>query len=396
MVGINLKYFVSPFNKEVDLNFPKNITIYDTTLRDGEQTPGVCLRTPEKLKIAKKLDELKIHQIEAGFPIVSNEEKRSVKAIVNEDLNAEIIVLSRTKKEDIDIALDCDVDGIITFMGTSDIHLEHKLKLSRDQALNVCMKSIEYAKDHGIFVAFSAEDATRTDLDFLKRIYKKAEDYGVDRIHIADTVGAINPYGMDFLVKELRSHLKTDIAMHCHNDFGLALSNSIAGLLAGGNAISTTINGIGERAGNASLEELVMALLIVYGVDLGFNIKVFYELSKIVEELTHMQIPANKPIVGKNVFRHESGIHVDAVIEEPLTYEPFLPELIGHHRRIVLGKHSGCRAVKAKLQECGIEVTRDELCKIVEQVKMQREEGKYINDELFNKIVKSVRGPVDF
>jgi len=391
-----LKYFVSPFNKEVNLEFPKNITIYDTTLRDGEQTPGVCLRTPEKLKIAQKLDELKIHQIEAGFPIVSNEEKRSVKAIVNEDLNADIIVLSRTKKEDIDLALDCDVDGIITFMGTSDIHLQHKLKLSKDQALNVCMKSIEYAKDHGIFVAFSAEDATRTDLDFLKRIYKKAENYGVDRIHIADTVGAINPYGMDFLVRELRSHLKVDIAMHCHNDFGLALSNSIAGLLAGGNAISTTVNGIGERAGNTSLEELIMALLMIYGVDLGFNIKVFYELSKLVEELTHMKIPDNKPIVGRNVFRHESGIHVDAVIEEPLTYEPFLPELIGHHRRIVLGKHSGCRAVKAKLQECGIEVTRDELCEIVEQVKMQREEGKYINDKLFNKIVKSIRGPVDF
>ncbi|MCC7558752.1 MAG: homocitrate synthase family protein [Methanobacteriaceae archaeon] len=391
-----MKYFVSPFNKEVNLEFPKNITIYDTTLRDGEQTPGVCLRTPEKLKIAQKLDELKIHQIEAGFPIVSNEEKRSVKAIVNENLNADIIVLSRTKKEDIDVALDCDVDGIITFMGTSDIHLQHKLKLSKDQALNVCMKSIEYAKDHGIFVAFSAEDATRTDLDFLKRIYKKAENYGVDRIHIADTVGAINPYGMDFLVRELRSHLKVDIAMHCHNDFGLALSNSIAGLLAGGNAISTTVNGIGERAGNTSLEELIMALLMVYGVDLGFNIKVFYELSKLVEELTHMKIPDNKPIVGRNVFRHESGIHVDAVIEEPLTYEPFLPELIGHHRRIVLGKHSGCRAVKAKLQECGIEVTRDELCEIVEQVKMQREEGKYINDKLFNKIVKSIRGPVDF
>ncbi|MGC9517020.1 MAG: homocitrate synthase family protein [Methanomicrobiales archaeon] len=390
-----MKYFVSPFNKEVKLKFPKNITIYDTTLRDGEQTPGVCLRTAEKLKIAKKLDELRIHQIEAGFPIVSNEEKRSVKAIVKEDLNADIIVLSRTKKEDIDIALDCDVDGIITFMGTSDIHLDHKLKLTREQALNVCMKSIEHAKDHGIFVAFSAEDATRTDLDFLKRIYKKAEDYGVDRIHIADTVGAINPYGMDFLVKELRTYLNTDIAMHCHNDFGMALSNSIAGLLAGGNAISTTVNGIGERAGNTSLEELVMALLIIYGVDLGFNIKVFYELSKMVEDLTNMKIPANKPIVGKNVFRHESGIHVDAVIEEPLTYEPFVPELIGHHRRIVLGKHSGCRAVKAKLQECGIEVTRDELCKIVKQVKMQREEGKYINDEMFNKIVRSVRGPVD-
>jgi methanogen homocitrate synthase len=390
-----LKYFVSPFNKEVKLEFPKKITVYDTTLRDGEQTPGVCLGTQEKLEIARKLDELKIHQIETGFPVVSEQEKSSVKRVVQEDLDAQILVLSRTKKEDIDVALDCDVDGIITFMGTSDIHLEHKLKLTREQALNVCMGSIEYAKDHGLFVAFSAEDATRTDLDFLKRIYKKAENYGVDRIHIADTVGAINPYGMDFLVRELRSVLNTDIAMHCHNDFGLALSNSIAGLLAGGNAISTTVNGIGERAGNTSLEELVMNLLIMYGVDLGFNIKVFQELSNLVEKHTGVTVPKNKPIVGKNVFRHESGIHVDAVIEEPLTYEPFLPELIGQSRKIVLGKHSGCRAVKAKLEECGIEVTKDELCKIVEKVKRSREEGRYINDELFNQIVKSTRGPVD-
>jgi len=390
-----LDYYVSPFNKLVDLKFPDDITVYDTTLRDGEQTPGVCLRTPEKLRIAKKLDELGIHQIEAGFPVVSNEEKRSIKAIVKEDLNADILVLSRTKKEDIDTAIDCDVDGIITFMGTSQIHLDHKMKMSQEEILNVCMKSIEHAKDHGLFVAFSAEDATRTDLNFLKKIYKRAEDYGVDRVHIADTVGAISPQGMNYLVTELRSTLNTDIALHCHNDFGMALSNSISGLLAGANAISTTVNGIGERAGNASLEEVVMALKIIYDVDLGFNIKLFYELSKLVEELTSLRISETKPIVGKNVFRHESGIHVDAVLEEPLTYEPFLPELIGHQRRIVLGKHSGCRAVKAKLDACGIEVTRDELCQIVEQVKNQREKGKYINDDLFNKIVMSVRGPVD-
>jgi methanogen homocitrate synthase len=390
-----LEYYVSPFNKLVDLKFPDNITVYDTTLRDGEQTPGVCLRTPEKLKIAKKLDELGIHQIEAGFPVVSNEEKRSIKAIVKEDLNADILVLCRTKKEDIDTAIDCDVDGIITFMGTSQIHLEHKMKMSQEEILNICMKSIEHAKDHGLFVAFSAEDATRTDLNFLKKIYKKAESYGVDRVHIADTVGAISPQGMNYLVSELRSTLNTDIALHCHNDFGMALSNSISGLLAGANGVSTTVNGIGERAGNTSLEELVMALKIIYDVDLGFNIKIFYELSKLVEELTSLRIPETKPIVGRNVFRHESGIHVDAVLEEPLTYEPFLPELIGHQRRIVLGKHSGCRAVKAKLDECGIEVTRDELCQIVEKVKNQREKGKYINDVLFNKIVMSVRGPVD-
>ncbi|MCE5215035.1 MAG: homocitrate synthase family protein [Methanobacterium sp.] len=390
-----MEYYVSPFNHSTELKFPDKITIYDTTLRDGEQTPGVCLRTPEKVRIARKLDELKIHQIEAGFPVVSNEEKRSIKAIMNEDLNADILVLSRTKKEDIDTAIDCGVDGIITFMGTSNLHLKHKIKMSQEEILNICMSSIEHAKDHGLFVAFSAEDATRTDLEFLKKLYKKAEDYGADRVHIADTVGAISPQGISYLVKELKSQLKTDIALHCHNDFGMALSNSISGLLAGANAISTTVNGIGERAGNTSLEELVMALKLIYNVDLDFNIKIFYELSKLVEKLTNMKIPENKPIVGRNVFRHESGIHVDAVLEEPLTYEPFLPELIGHQRRIVLGKHSGCRAVKAKLNECGIEVSRDELCKIVERVKFQREKGKYINDKLFNEIVRSVRGPVD-
>lgn len=390
-----MQYYVSPFNKEAKLKFPKKITIYDTTLRDGEQTPDVCLNPEEKLEIAKKLDELKIHQIEAGFPIVSNQEREAVKAIANEGLNAQIISLARTKREDIDRALDCDVDGVITFMATSDLHLEHKLHLSREQALNVCMNSIEYAKDHGLFVAFSAEDATRTDLDYLKRIYKKAEDFGADRVHIADTVGSISPQGMDFLVKELKKNLNIDIAMHCHNDFGMALSNSISGLLAGGSAVSTTINGIGERAGNTSLEELIMALRIIYGIDLGFKIKYIQELSKTVEKYTKLPVHNNKPIVGRNIFRHESGIHVDAVIEEPLTYEPFLPEMVGQKRQLVLGKHSGCRAVKAKLDQCGVEVTKDELCKIVEEVKKNREEGTYIDDEVFNHIVKTVRGPFD-
>lgn len=390
-----MKYLVSSFNKEAKVKFPEDITVYDTTLRDGEQTPGVCLRTPEKLKIAKKLDELGIHQIESGFPVVSTEEKKSVKAISNEGLDAQILALSRTKKTDIDTAIECDVDGVITFMSTSDLHLKYKIKMTREEILNVCMNSIEHAKDHGLFVAFSAEDATRTDLDFLKKMYKKADEYGADRVHIADTVGAISPYGMDYLVKEIRSTIDAQIALHCHNDFGMALANSIAGLLAGANAVSTTVNGIGERAGNTSLEELVMALKFIYNIDLGFDISKFCELSKLVESLTHMDIPYNKPIVGKNIFRHESGIHVDAVIEEPLTYEPFLPELIGHQRRIVLGKHSGCRAVRAKLNECGIDVTKDELCKIVEQVKSKREEGNYINDELFNSIVKSVRGPFE-
>lgn len=385
-----MQYYISHYNKEAELNFPKNIVIYDTTLRDGEQTPGVCFKKEEKLEIARKLDQFKIHQIEAGFSVVSEQERQSIKAIANEGLNAQILSLARTKIEDIDAALSCDVDGIITFMGTSDIHLEHKMHISRQEALNVCMKSIEYAKDHGLFVAFSAEDATRTDMDFLKRIYKKAESYKVDRVHIADTVGAITPQGIFYLLKELRKEINIDIAMHCHNDFGLAVINSITGILSGANAISTTVNGIGERAGNASLEELVMALKILYGKDLGFKTKYIKELSDLVSKYSALNIPYSKPVVGKNVFRHESGIHVDAVIEEPLTYEPYLPELVGQKRQLVLGKHSGCRAVKAKLEECGLDFTKDELCKIVEKVKENREAGKYINDSVFADIVKSV------
>lgn len=387
---MKLKYYISPYNKEAPLKFPDKITIYDTTLRDGEQTPGVCFKKEEKLEIAKKLDQFKIHQIEAGFPIVSEHEQKSIKNIVREDLDAKIIALSRCKKEDIDAALKCDVDGVITFMGTSDIHLQHKMNISREEAINVAMNAIEYAKDHDLFVAFSAEDATRTDLDFLKRIYKKAESYKVDRVHIADTVGAITPQGITYLISELRKDIKTDIAMHCHNDFGLAVINSITGIFAGGNAISTTVNGIGERAGNASLEEVVMNFKILYGKDLGFKTKYIKELSEMVAKYSELPIPYNKSIVGRNVFRHESGIHVDAVIEEPLTYEPYMPELVGQKRQLVLGKHSGCRAVKAKLDECGLEVTKDKLCKIVEKVKEQREEGKYINDEVFVEIVKSI------
>lgn len=385
-----MQYYTSPFNKEEEYKFPKDITIYDTTLRDGEQTPGVCFSLDDKLEIARKLDQLRIHQIEAGFPIVSDREAAAVKAIANEGLDAEIICLARTKKGDIDRALDCDVDGIITFMGTSDIHLEHKMHIKRQEALNICMKSIEYAKDHGLFVAFSAEDATRTDLDFLKRVYSKAENYGADRVHIADTVGAITPQGITFLIKELRKVTDVQIAMHCHNDFGLAVINSIYGLLAGGSAVSTTVNGIGERAGNASLEELIMSLKLLYGKDLGFKTKYIQELSELVSKKTGLEIPYNKAIVGRNVFRHESGIHVDAVIEEPLTYEPYLPELVGQRRQLVLGKHSGCRAVKAKLDECGFKVTNDQLCQIVKKVKESREEGKYIDDDVFKDIVRSI------
>ena len=387
---IYLQYYISHYNKESELTFPEDITIYDTTLRDGEQTPGVCFGFEEKLEIARKLDQFKIDQIEAGFPIVSERERESVKAIANEGLDAKILALTRTKPEDIDAALDCDADGIITFVGTSDIHLDHKMHITRQDAMNLCETAVDYAKDHGLFVAFSAEDATRTDIDFLKRIYNKAKECGADRVHIADTTGAITPQGIEYLVKELLKDVDMDIALHCHNDFGLAVINSITGVLAGAKAISTTVNGIGERAGNASLEELIMALKILYGKDLGFKTKYIKELSDIVAKASGLEVPYNKPVVGNNVFRHESGIHVDAVIEEPLCYEPYVPELVGQKRQLVLGKHSGCRAVRAKLNECELDVSNEELIEIVRQVKKSREEGKYINDQVFKDIVKKI------
>ena len=387
---IILQYFISHYNKESELTFPEDITIYDTTLRDGEQTPGVCFSFDEKLEIARKLDQFKIHQIEAGFPIVSEKEKESVKAIANEGLDATILGLTRTKPEDIDAALDCDVDGIITFVGTSDIHLDHKMHITRQDAINLCETAVDYAKDHGLFVAFSAEDATRTDIEFLKRIYSKAQECGADRVHIADTTGAITPQGIDYLVKELVKDIDIDIAVHLHNDFGLAVINSITGVLAGAKAVSTTVNGIGERAGNASLEELIMAMKILYGKDYGFKTKYIKELSDLVAKASGLPIPYNKPVVGNNVFRHESGIHVDAVIEEPLCYEPYLPELVGQKRQLVLGTHSGCRAARAKSNERELEVSDEQLIEIVKQVKKSREEGKYINDQVFKEIVKKI------
>ncbi|ABC57482.1 LeuA2 [Methanosphaera stadtmanae DSM 3091] len=275
-------------------------------------------------------------------------------------------------------------------MGLSDLHLEVKINKPRDVVNQICMDAIDYGKDHGLFVAFSAEDATRTELPKLLDVYKQAQDHGADRIHIADTTGSINPYATQYLVKNIKKEIDTEIALHCHNDFGFAVANSIAGLFEGATAISTTVNGIGERAGNASLEELIMSLKLLYNKDLGFKTEVIYELSQLVSKYSKIPISDSKAIVGNNVFRHESGIHVDAIVKNPLAYEPFIPEMIGTKRQIVLGKHSGKSAVIEKLDTLNIKVDDTQLSQIVSLVKQERERGEEITNNKFDEILEKV------
>ena len=258
-----MKSFVSPYNFVENVNLkvdPKDIIVYDTTLRDGEQTPGICFTPDEKIDIAIKLDELGVNQIEAGFPVVSDGERRAIRNIMKQSLNSEILALTRTLKSDIDVALSCDVDGIITFIGASDLHLKYKLKMTREEALSKAVEAVEYGKSHGIFVAFTAEDSTRTDLGYLLELYKSTTEAGADRIHIADTTGSIRPMGMRYLVSQIKASIDNTIGVHCHDDFGLAVANSLAAFEAGARAISTSMNGLGERAGNASLEEIILGL----------------------------------------------------------------------------------------------------------------------------------------
>ncbi|MEM3077871.1 MAG: 2-isopropylmalate synthase [Nitrososphaerales archaeon] len=366
------------------------IKIFDTTLRDGEQTPGVSLTPEEKLEIARQLDKLGVDTIEAGFPIASKGEMEAIKLIVKEGLNAEICGLARVNKSDIDAALSCGVGCIHVFIATSDIHLNYKLKLTREQALQKAIEGVEYAKSHGVQVEFSAEDATRSDLDYLKQVFKAVEDAGADRIDIPDTVGIITPARIYQLVGEIKKTVKLPISLHCHDDFGMAVANTLAGIEAGAVRAHVTVNGLGERAGNASLEEVVMALHSLYRKKTRINTRLIYETSKLVSELTGIIVQPNKAIVGDNAFGHESGIHTHGVLSMPLTYEPIEPELVGRKRWIQAGKHAGAHGILAELREMGWQPNEDQLKEIVEKVKELGDKGKTITDTDLSAIARSV------
>ncbi len=371
------------------------VYVFDTTLRDGEQTPGVSLTVDEKVQIARQLDKLGVDVIEAGFPITSEGEYQAVKKIAREGLNAKICALARAAKVDMDKALNADVDRVHVFIATSDIHLKHKLKLTREQAYQKAIEAVEYLKSHGVEVEFSAEDATRTDPNFLKKVYAGVVEAGADVLDVPDTVGVCYPEKMKEIVRNVKEVARNAIiSVHCHNDFGLAVANTIAGIVAGARQFHATVNGIGERAGNASLEEAVMALKILYGYEMKINTELIYETSRLVSRLTGIYIQPNKAIVGDNAFGHESGIHTHGVIEEPSTYEPIRPEMVGKKRWFTAGKHAGMHGIKAQLESMGIKPTPEQLKVIVAKVKELGDMGKMVTDADLFAIANSVIGRV--
>ncbi|EZQ10820.1 trans-homoaconitate synthase [Candidatus Acidianus copahuensis] len=337
------------------------------------------------MTIARQLAKLGVDVIEAGFPASSDGEFQATKKILDEvGDQVEVLGLARANRRDIERGIDAGLSSIHVFIATSEIHMKYKLKMSREEVLNTIYENVSYAKSHGLTVEFSPEDATRSEEDFLMTAVRTAIDAGADRINVPDTVGVMTPFTFYDLIKKLTTVTKDKtISVHCHNDFGLATANSIAGVAAGARQVHVTVNGIGERAGNASLEEVVMALKKLMGYEVNIKPWLLYETSKLVSELSGIPVPYFKAIVGENAFGHEAGIHVHGVIENPLTYEPMSPEEVGNFRRLALGKHSGIHGLRRVLKDQGIEINDEgKLKELLREIKKRADTGEKITPEL--------------
>ncbi|MHB1127835.1 MAG: homocitrate synthase [Bacillota bacterium] len=347
----------------------RRVTIVDTTLRDGEQTAGVVFANKEKLRIAKLLAEIGVHQIEAGVPVMGGDEKQVIKDIVDAGLGVSIMGWNRAVISDIQHSIDCGVDAVAISISTSDIHIEHKLKSTREKVLADMVKAAEFAKKHNLYVSVNAEDASRSDADFLTKFFLEAKNAGADRVRYCDTVGILNPFVTYERLCKIINEVDISVEMHMHNDFGMATANTFAGIRAGATHAGVTVNGLGERAGNAALEEVVMSLKYLAGIDLQFTTERFREVSEYVARASGRELPVCKPIVGTNMFAHESGIHADGALKNPLTYEAFRPEEVGLERQIVIGKHSGTAAIKSKYCEYGVLLEDQEAADILAMVR---------------------------
>ncbi len=400
--------YVSQMMDEIrgSLILPEKAYFFDTTLRDGEQTPGISFNHEEKLSIAQALNELGIDIIEAGFPVISEGDYKACKDISKLGLDSEIMGLARIKKIDIDKVIEADMDSIHVFIATSELHMKEKLQMTREEVINDIAELTAYAKEHYSTVLFSAEDATRSDLDFLIKANKTAAENGATRINIPDTVGTITPNAFGYIIRKNYEALPKNIriAAHCHNDFGLAVANTIAAFENGASEAQTTIIGLGERAGNAAFEETAMSLYALYRIPMNINTRKIFPTAKLIESYCGGKIKIGRlqPLIGQNAFAHESGIHAHGMIKHARVYEPITPELIGIHRSddveqivrksIKLGKHTGGHALKAKLEDLGIHPTDEQFKKIFNHIKRFGDKGHEVMEEDFLAIVKDVMG----
>jgi homocitrate synthase NifV len=347
----------------------RKVMLVDTTLRDGEQTAGVVFSNKEKVRIALMLDALGVHQLEVGIPVMGGDEKEAIKQIVNLGLDASIMAWNRANVTDIKESLDCGVDALAISISTSDIHIVHKLQTSREWVLDNMSRAVDFAKKHGKYVSVNAEDASRTEFDFIVEFALRAKECGADRLRFCDTVGILEPFGTLETIGRLIAATGMDIEMHTHNDFGMATANSLAGVKAGATMVGCTVNGLGERAGNAVLAEVAMALKYLFDIDVDVKPRDFREISEYVALASGRALPVCTPIVGTNMFAHESGIHADGVIKHPATYEAFNPEVVGLERQIIIGKHSGSRAIVIKFLEYGITLSDTEANEVLPVVR---------------------------
>lgn len=338
----------------------KQIYIVDTTLRDGEQTAGVVFANDEKVAIAELLSGLGVDQLEVGIPTMGGDEKEAIKKIVKRNLKSSIMAWNRAVISDIDQSIDCGVDAVAISISVSDIHINHKLKTSREWVIeNMCI-AVEYAKKNGLYVSVNGEDASRADREFLVQFIEAAKSAGADRFRYCDTVGIMDPFRIYTDIKYLEEKTNFDIEMHTHNDFGMATANAVAGVKAGASHVGVTVNGLGERAGNAALEEVIMTFKYLFNYEVDMDTKKFREISEYVSRASGRVLPTWKAIVGDNMFVHESGIHADGAIKNPKNYEAFNPEVVGLERQIIIGKHSGKSAIINKFKEYGIDIAQEE------------------------------------
>jgi isopropylmalate/homocitrate/citramalate synthase len=361
-------------------HFPKRLKFYDTTLRDGEQTTGVAFSKDEKLEIARALDELKVDRIEAGMPIVSKEDKEAVELINEAGLKAEIWALCRAVRADIDLCIDIGVKHIICEIATSNYKMK-AYKYTPETVLDRILDCLQYAKNHGLYTAFFAVDATRTDLHFLETIYRKAVEVGkADEVVLVDTLGVATPETMFYLTKKLREWVGVPIMTHCHNDFGMATACTLASAKGGAEYAHVTLNGLGEKTGNTDIAETAIAAKL-YGIPIDIEMKKLYPTAKLIERISKIPISPLKPVVGENVFKKESGAVVAQVTSFPPAVEGYLPELIGREREILLSKKSGKKSVEYKLKELGIEAKPEQVKEILDRVKELGVRKKGILDE---------------